>query len=72
MYQNWVQIPWNCCWVFEHFELLTFHKYHYCSDRKFIDEQKAAFASLQSRVFKDKQAVYWYVRFPWQSFHVTL
>lgn len=30
--------------------------------RKFIDEQKAAFASLQSQVFKDKQAVYWTIK----------
>ena len=27
--------------------------------RKFVEEQKAGYSSLQSQVFKDKQAVYW-------------
>ncbi|KAJ7373699.1 hypothetical protein OS493_011308 [Desmophyllum pertusum] len=30
--------------------------------RKFIEKQKVALASLQSRVFKDKQAVYWAIK----------
>lgn len=30
--------------------------------RKFAEEQKAQFASLQSRAFKDKQALYWSIK----------
>lgn len=36
--------------------LLTFSTF-----RKFVAAQKEAFTSLQAQVFKDKQAVYWYV-----------
>lgn len=30
--------------------------------RKFVEEQKAGYSSLQSQVFKDKQAVYWTIK----------
>lgn len=56
----------------EDFEFLTSVKFLSFHDRKFIDEQKAAFTSLRSQVFKDKQAVYWYATCSWHSFHVTL